>query len=112
MLLDFNIINIIDIFLVALLLFYLYKMMKESSSLNLFVGILIFIMVWMLVSQVFKMPLLGGILDASSDGLGHMILISSNLFDSGTMVVGILIIGIIGIAFDIVFRKLQNSIFW
>lgn len=79
MLLDFNIINIIDIFLVALLLFYLYKMMKESSSLNLFVGILIFILVWMLVSQVFKMPLLGGILDALANvGVLALIIIFQN----------------------------------
>ena len=49
---------------------------------------------------------------ASSDGLGHMIFTASNLFDPGTMVVGILVIGIIGIAFDVVFRKLQDSIFW
>ncbi|MDO5850814.1 MAG: ABC transporter permease [Methanobacteriaceae archaeon] len=49
---------------------------------------------------------------ASSDGLGHMILTASNLFDPGTMVVGILVIGIIGIVFDLIFRKLQSSIFW
>ena len=49
---------------------------------------------------------------ASSDGLGHMILTASNLFDPGTMVVGILVIGIIGIVFDLVFRKLQDSVFW
>ena len=64
MLFDFGLVNLIDIILVAFLLFYLYKMMKESGSLNLFVGILIFIVVWMLVSQYFKMPMLGSIMDA------------------------------------------------
>jgi len=49
---------------------------------------------------------------ASSSGLGYMILTASNLFDPGTTVVGILIIGIIGIAFDLVFRKVQSKIFW
>ena len=64
MFLGLSILNLIDIFLVALLLFYLYKMMKDSGSINLFVGILIFALVWMLVSHVFKMPLLGSIFDA------------------------------------------------
>ncbi|MBP5322923.1 MAG: diadenylate cyclase CdaA [Bacteroidaceae bacterium] len=64
MLLGLSILNIIDIFLVSLLLFYLYKMMKESGSLNLFVGILIFVLVWLVVAHVIKMPLLGSILDA------------------------------------------------
>ena len=64
MLLGLSVLNIIDIFLVALLLFYLYKMMKETGSINLFIGILIFVLVWMLVSRVFKMPLLGSIFDA------------------------------------------------
>ena len=64
MLLGFSILNLIDIFLVALLLFYLYKMMKESGSLNLFLGILIFVVVWMLVSQVLEMPMLGSIFNA------------------------------------------------
>lgn len=49
---------------------------------------------------------------ASSDGLGHMILTASNLFDPGTMVVGILIIGIVGIGFDVLFRKLEERCFW
>jgi len=64
MLLGFGLINLIDIFLVALLLFYLYKMMKDSGSLNLFLGILIFIVVWMLVTQVLEMPMLGSIFNA------------------------------------------------
>ncbi len=49
---------------------------------------------------------------ASSKGLGYMILTASNLFDPGTMVVGMAIIGIIGILFDVGFRKIQSRIFW
>lgn len=55
--------DVIDIVLVALLLYYIYRLMKESSSANIFVGIIIFVVVWIFVSQIFEMRLLGGILD-------------------------------------------------
>ena len=55
--------DIIDIILVALLLFYAYRLMKESRSLNVFMGILMFIVFWLVVSQVLEMKLLGSILD-------------------------------------------------
>src|SRR5574344_1053864 len=48
----------------------------------------------------------------SSSGLGYLILTSTNLFDTGTTVVGMLTIGIIGIIFDYIFRKVQDQIFW
>lgn len=60
---DFGIKDFIDIFLVALLLFYVYRLMKESRSLNVFIGILIFIITWLFVSQVLEMRLLGSIMD-------------------------------------------------
>ena len=63
MLLGFGIKDLIDVLLVALMLFYLYKFMKESGSLNLFIGILVVVVIWVLVSQIFQMRLLGGILD-------------------------------------------------
>ena len=63
MLLGFSIKDLVDILLVALMLFYFYKLMKESGSLNLFIGIFIFIILWLLVSQILQMKLLGGILD-------------------------------------------------
>ena len=37
--------------------------MKETGSLNIFIGVLIFLGVWVLVSQVLEMRLLGSILD-------------------------------------------------
>ena len=55
--------DIIDIVLLALLLFYIYKLMRESSSANIFGGVLIFVLVWIFVSKVFEMRLLGGIFD-------------------------------------------------
>ncbi len=48
----------------------------------------------------------------SSSGLGYMILTASNLFDPGTIVVGMLIIGIIGIILDYIFGLAQKKIFW
>lgn len=60
---DFAIIDAIDIFLVALMLYYTYRFMRESKSLNVFIGILVFIIVWLFVSQVLEMRLLGAILD-------------------------------------------------
>lgn len=47
----------------AALLYYVYKLMKESGSLNVFYGILVFMVVWILVSQVFEMKLLRSIFD-------------------------------------------------
>lgn len=63
MLFDFTVKDAIDIFLVALLLFNIYRFMKESKTLSIFVGILVFIFIWLLVSQVLEMRLLGAILD-------------------------------------------------
>ena len=60
---NFGIKDIIDIVLVALMLYYLYRLMKESRSLNIFIGIMFFVLIWLLVGQVFEMRLLGGILD-------------------------------------------------
>ena len=60
---EFGIKDIIDIVLVALMLFYVYRLMKESRSLNVFMGILMFIVLWLVVSQVLEMRLLGSIMD-------------------------------------------------
>ena len=59
----FGIIDFLDILLVALLLYYIYRLMKASSAANIFSGIMVLIVVWILVSQIFEMRLLGGILD-------------------------------------------------
>lgn len=60
---NFGIKDFIDIFCVALMLYYIYRLMKESRSLNVFIGILIFIIMWLFVSQVLEMRLLGSIMD-------------------------------------------------
>ena len=63
MFIEFGLIDIIDIFLVALMLFYIYRVMRESRSLNVFIGIMVFVVIWLFVSQIIQMRLLGSILD-------------------------------------------------
>ena len=60
---EFGIKDFIDILLVAFLLYYLYKLMKASGSINVFSGIMVFILLWLIVSQVLEMKLLGSIFD-------------------------------------------------
>ena len=60
---EFGIKDMIDILLVAVMLFYTYRLMRESRSLNIFMGIMIFVVVWVFVSQILEMKLLGAILD-------------------------------------------------
>ncbi len=61
--LAFGIKDVIDIVLVALLMFGVYKLMKNMGAGNIFMGILAFVLVWFLVTHVFKMELLGAILN-------------------------------------------------
>ena len=55
--------DILDILLVAFILYKTYKVMKSSGSINIFIGILVFIIIWIIVSQVLQMRLLGSIFD-------------------------------------------------
>ncbi|MCM1519160.1 MAG: diadenylate cyclase CdaA [Lachnoclostridium sp.] len=66
--------DIFDIAIVALLLFYLYKIMKESGTINIFFGVLAFIVVWLLTSQILGMKLIGSILDKFM-GIGLLVLV-------------------------------------
>lgn len=60
---DFGIKDIIDILCVAFLLYYFYKLMKDSGSLNTFYGILVFFVLWIIVSPILEMKLMGMIFD-------------------------------------------------
>ncbi|MBO6187374.1 MAG: diadenylate cyclase CdaA [Prevotella sp.] len=60
---EFGIKDIIDILLVALILYYVYRLMKVSRSLNVFIGIMVFVVLWLVVSQILEMKLLGSIMD-------------------------------------------------
>lgn len=61
--LSFGIKDIIDVLIVALMLFYLYRLMRNSGSLSLFYGVLAFIAIWVLTYEIFDMRLTGSILD-------------------------------------------------
>jgi uncharacterized protein (TIGR00159 family) len=63
MFVSFGIKDAIDIFLVAFLMYQLYKLMKSSGALTVFSGVISVLIVWVLVSQVLEMRLLGSILD-------------------------------------------------
>ena len=60
---NFGIKDIIDILIIALLLFYVYRVMKSSGTLSLFYGVLVFFVVWVVASEIFDMRLTGSILD-------------------------------------------------
>lgn len=70
----FGIKDAFDIAIVALLLFYLYRIMKESGTLNIFFGVLAFIVVWVLTSQILELKLLGTILDQFM-GIGLLVFV-------------------------------------
>lgn len=78
---DFTIKDAIDIFFVAVMLYYSYRFMKESRSLNVFIGILLFVVTWLFVSQVLEMRLLGAIFDkmVSVGTIALLILFSSEI---------------------------------
>ena len=59
---DFGIIDFIDVFLVALLLYYVYKLVKGTVAINIFIGIIIIYSSWKL-TDVLKMNMLHNIFD-------------------------------------------------
>ena len=59
----FGIKDLIDVLLVAFFLYQTYKLMKSSGTLAIFSGVVSFIVVWILISQVLEMRLMGAILD-------------------------------------------------
>ena len=48
--------------MVAVLLYYVYILMKASRSLNVFIGIMVFVIFWLIVSQILEMRLMGSIM--------------------------------------------------
>lgn len=59
----FGLRDTLDIAIMALLLFYLYRIMRESGTINIFFGVLAFIVVWVFASQILEMKLIGTVLD-------------------------------------------------
>lgn len=60
---SFGIKDIVDILIIAVLLYYIYRMMKSSGTLSLFYGVLVFLALWLLASEIFDMRLTGTVLD-------------------------------------------------
>lgn len=63
MIIHFGIKDVIDILIVALLLYYVYRLMKGSGTLSLFYGVLTFIVLWVISYEIFDMRLTGTIVD-------------------------------------------------
>lgn len=59
--LDFTFIDSIDILLVALLLFYAYRLVKGTVAINIFIGIVIFYVIWKL-TDILNLDVLSNIL--------------------------------------------------
>ena len=55
--------DIIDILLVATILFGVYRLLRKSGASNLFWGILAFVLTWMVVNYVFDLELTGAIFE-------------------------------------------------
>ncbi len=55
--------DLIDILLVAMILYQTYRLLRRTGAVNLFWGILAFIIVWFLVSFVFQLDLTGALFD-------------------------------------------------
>lgn len=58
---DFSFIDLVDILLVALLLFYLYKLLKGTVAINIFIGIVIIYLIWRL-TEILNMDVLSNLL--------------------------------------------------
>ncbi len=70
---NFRVIDFIDIFLVALLLYYFYKLIKGTVAINIFIGIAILYLIWLLTKSL-QMNLLSELLGKFL-GLGVLALI-------------------------------------
>ena len=58
---DLRILDILDIVFVALLLYYLYKLVRGTVAVNIFIGIVVIYMVWLL-TQLLQMEMLSSVL--------------------------------------------------
>lgn len=61
--LNFGIKDFVDILLVGFILYESYRLLRRTGALNLFWGIIAFIMAWVLVSYVFSLELMGAIFE-------------------------------------------------
>ncbi len=65
--LDISFTDILDVVLVAVLLYYVYKLLRGTVAINIFIGITIIFLMWK-VTQALEMEMLSGILGALIGG--------------------------------------------
>lgn len=58
---EFSVLDALDILLVAILLYYIYKLLKVTVAINIFIGIAFIFLIWK-ITQALKMEMLSGIL--------------------------------------------------
>ena len=58
---EFSFLDILDIVLVAILLYYVYKLLKGTVAINIVIGIAFIFLIWT-ITQALKMEMLSGIL--------------------------------------------------
>ena len=58
---DFSLLDVLDILLVATLLYYIYKLLKGTVAVNIVIGIAFIFVIWK-ITQALKMEMLSGIL--------------------------------------------------
>ena len=58
---EFSLLDILDILLVATLLYYIYKLLKGTVAINIVIGIAFIFLIWQ-ITQALKMEMLSGIL--------------------------------------------------
>ncbi|MBT4868516.1 MAG: diadenylate cyclase CdaA [Polaribacter sp.] len=58
---EFSLLDVLDILLVALLLFYIYKLLKGTVAINIVIGVAIIFVIWK-ITEVLNMEMLSGIL--------------------------------------------------
>jgi len=61
--LDFSILDALDILLVAVLLYYVYKLLKGTVAINIFIGIALIVLIWK-TTEALQMKMLSGLLGA------------------------------------------------
>ncbi|WP_314593599.1 diadenylate cyclase [Porphyromonas sp.] len=72
--LQISIKDIIDILMLATCLYYAYVTLRYSGSRSLFSGIIAFVILWLLISQVLQMRLMGALLDKFAN-IGVLLLV-------------------------------------
>lgn len=59
--LDYSFLDILDVVLVAIFLYYIYKLLRGTAAINIFIGITIIFLMWK-ITQTLEMEMLSGIL--------------------------------------------------